>query len=120
MIDAHGHLIHIDFGFVFGLAPGKAFSMEKAPFKLTLEFVEALGGIESDLFKQYRSAVAAALLEARRHADALCNMMEIMAHQSNYPAFKYNSNAIADFRARMHLNVADEQIPALTNRLIDQ
>lgn len=37
MLDVHGHVIHIDFGFVFGLAPGKAFSMEKAPFKLNEE-----------------------------------------------------------------------------------
>ena len=40
MIDLEGHIIHIDFGFVFGLAPGKAFSMEKAPWKLTVEMVE--------------------------------------------------------------------------------
>ncbi len=94
--------------------------MEKAPFKLTLEFVEALNGLDSDLFKQYRAAVAAALLEARRHADALCRMMEIMAHQSNYPAFKYNSSAISDFRDRLHLDVADDQVPALADRLINQ
>lgn len=42
MIDSYGHLIHIDFGFVFGLAPGKAFSMETAPFKLNAEFIEVL------------------------------------------------------------------------------
>jgi phosphatidylinositol kinase/protein kinase (PI-3 family) len=40
MIDSSGHLIHIDFGFVFGLAPGKQFSMETAPWKLTEEMVE--------------------------------------------------------------------------------
>jgi phosphatidylinositol kinase/protein kinase (PI-3 family) len=40
MIDNLGHLIHIDFGFVFGLAPGKQFSMETAPWKLTEEMVE--------------------------------------------------------------------------------
>lgn len=40
MLDNVGHIIHIDFGFVFGLAPGKAFSMEKAPWKLTEEMVE--------------------------------------------------------------------------------
>lgn len=40
MIDTLGHIIHIDFGFVFGLAPGKAFSMERAPWKLTAEMAE--------------------------------------------------------------------------------
>ncbi len=40
MIDNVGHIIHIDFGFVFGLAPGKAFSMERAPWKLTKEMVD--------------------------------------------------------------------------------
>ena len=36
--------MHIDFGFVLGLAPGKAFSMEKAAFKLTDELAEVMGG----------------------------------------------------------------------------
>ena len=40
MMDTHGHLIHIDFGFVFGLAPGKQFSMETAPWKLTEEMAD--------------------------------------------------------------------------------
>jgi len=42
MLDSAGHLIHIDFGFVFGLAPGKQFSMEKAPWKLTIEMTEVM------------------------------------------------------------------------------
>jgi hypothetical protein len=40
MMDTKGHLIHIDFGFVFGIAPGKKFSMETAPWKLTEEMVD--------------------------------------------------------------------------------
>ena len=39
-MDTKGRLIHIDFGFVFGIAPGKKFSMETAPFKLTAEKVD--------------------------------------------------------------------------------
>ena len=34
MIDAKGHIVHIDFGFLFQNAPG-GFNFENAPFKLT-------------------------------------------------------------------------------------
>lgn len=40
MMHRSGQLIHIDFGFVFGLAPGKQLSMEKAPWKFTVEIVD--------------------------------------------------------------------------------
>jgi phosphatidylinositol 4-kinase len=50
MIDAEGHIIHIDFGFLLSNAPGKGVRLERAPFKLTEEFVELLGGQESKKF----------------------------------------------------------------------
>jgi phosphatidylinositol kinase/protein kinase (PI-3 family) len=34
-----GYLIHIDFGFILSIAPGGAFSLESAPFKLTAEMM---------------------------------------------------------------------------------
>ena len=42
LLDAEGHVIHIDFGFMLGTAPGGVFSMEVAPFKLTADYVELL------------------------------------------------------------------------------
>jgi len=50
MIDSEGHIIHIDYGFLLSNAPGKGIRIEKAPFKLTKEFVELLGGLESKKF----------------------------------------------------------------------
>ena len=44
MLDPEGHIIHIDYGFILSNAPGKGLKFEKAPFKLTYEFVELLGG----------------------------------------------------------------------------
>jgi phosphatidylinositol 4-kinase len=50
MFDNFGHVIHIDFGFMLGNSPGGNFGFEKAPFKLTEEMVEVIGGVEGELF----------------------------------------------------------------------
>ena len=44
LIDESGHLIHIDFGFIFDWSPGKDMKFESAAFKLTQEFIDILGG----------------------------------------------------------------------------
>ena len=44
MIDDWGHLIHIDFGFIFDWSPGKDMRFESANFKLTKEFIDIMGG----------------------------------------------------------------------------
>ena len=48
-----GYIIQFDFGFLLSLAPGGSFSLETAPFKLTEETVEVLGGFESQLFGEF-------------------------------------------------------------------
>ena len=48
-MDTEGHIIQIDFGFLLSIAPGGNFSLETAPFKLTEEMVEVLGGLESQV-----------------------------------------------------------------------
>ena len=54
LIDDVGHLIHIDFGFMLTNAPGKGLKFEKAPFKLTKEFVDVMGGVNSKYFQKFR------------------------------------------------------------------
>lgn len=54
LIDNRGHLVHIDFGFIFGKTPGGNIGFESAPFKLTSEFVELIGGVHSSNFHLFR------------------------------------------------------------------
>ena len=54
LLDDQGHIIHIDFGFMLSNAPGKGLEFEKAPFKLTSEFVEIMGGVNSQYFSKFR------------------------------------------------------------------
>jgi len=54
MIDNEGHIIHIDYGFLLSNAPGKGLKFERAPFKLTEEFMGLLQGPNSKKLKQFR------------------------------------------------------------------
>jgi phosphatidylinositol 4-kinase len=52
LVDDQGHLIHIDFGFIFDWSPGKDMRFESANFKMTKEFIKILGG--SDKTEAYQ------------------------------------------------------------------
>ncbi|GLE04482.1 hypothetical protein PINS_up013437 [Pythium insidiosum] len=87
MIDSEGHVVHIDFGFILGIAPGGRFSLETAPFKLTSEMVEAMGGTQSEYFKAYVILLIQGFLALQQHADTVLLMIAIMAQESSCPCF---------------------------------
>ena len=55
MLDRKGHILHIDFGFLLSNAPGKGVKFEKAPFKLTGEYLDVLG---KNNVKNFRKLIA--------------------------------------------------------------
>jgi phosphatidylinositol 4-kinase B len=54
LIDNEGHIIHIDFGFMLSNSPGSV-GFEAAPFKLTQDYVDVLGGVNSQSFEVYKT-----------------------------------------------------------------
>jgi phosphatidylinositol 4-kinase A len=44
LIDKDGHLIHIDFGFIFDVSPAGDMRFENADFKMTKEMIQIVGG----------------------------------------------------------------------------
>ena len=121
MIDTRGHLMHIDFGFVMGMAPGNDFSMERAPFKLTKEYVEVMGGLSSKCFEEYERLVVEGFKEARKNSQIALGLVEIMMYKSKYPCFtgKFsNGVALKKFERRLMLHVPDSQIDKRARALI--
>lgn len=53
LLDAEGHIIHIDFGFILSSSPGSNFGFENSPFKLTHEFVEVCRFIRTSLCEHF-------------------------------------------------------------------
>ena len=122
MIDTRGHLIFIDFGFAFGMAPGHEFSMERAPFKLTKEYIDVMGGTRSECYKEFERLFVAGFEECRRNSQIALGLVEIMMYQSNYPCFsgsRYgNGKALQKFERRLMLSVPEHRIKRKAVRLI--
>ena len=109
LLDNVGHLIHIDFGFMLSNSPG-SMGFEAAPFKLTYEYIEILGGMTSDApaWESFRKLCKKAFLALRKESDRLLSLVEIMGRQSSMPCFAAagGQQAVNALRARfvMHLN----------------
>lgn len=122
MIDTKGHLIQIDFGFALGMAPGHEFSFERAPFKFTKEYVEVLGGVGSDCYKEFERLFVAGIEVARKNSQIALGLVEIMMYKSNYPCFsgsRYgDGKALTNFQKRLMIDVPEDQVKARALRLI--
>jgi phosphatidylinositol 4-kinase B len=70
LLDRDGHLVHIDFGFMLSNSPGNI-GFEAAPFKLPPEYIEVLGGVESEPFKEFKRMFKEGFEAARKHCDRI-------------------------------------------------
>ena len=66
LVDTDGHIIHIDFGFMFDSSPGGDIGFETSPFKLSSEMVNVMGGRpDAEHFKLFMELGVKAFLAAR-------------------------------------------------------
>lgn len=72
LVTKEGALVHIDFGFVLGIAPGsKTIQIEKVPFKLTSEWLQVLGGGKSSAFHRFSILMAKGLRALNQESEKL-------------------------------------------------
>ncbi|KAG2135222.1 uncharacterized protein EDB93DRAFT_1242600 [Suillus bovinus] len=78
MIDGEGHIVHIDFGFLFDIDDS---------FKLTHEMVVLMGGRFSQGYELFQHLTVKAFLAIRPHADQLVSTVQLMLG-TGLPSFK--------------------------------
>ena len=76
LINNEGYLIQIDFGFFLSNAPGNEF--EKAPFKLTEEVIEVIGGVNSKYFQIFRKLMWKGMIAIAKHYQKIMILVEMM------------------------------------------
>lgn len=78
MVNIEGFVCHIDFGFLLSNAPGKGVKFETAPYKLTQEMVDVMGGARSDKFRDFRTRMAKGFCALQENAEKLIILVEMM------------------------------------------
>lgn len=116
LLDAQGRIVHIDFGFVLGHATGGAFSLERAPFKLTGDFLDVLG---DDGLERFASALGDAFVAAAASVDEVTALVEIMQYKSTFPCFRARgAAAVADFKKRHHAHLGEAALRQKARALV--
>ncbi|KAF7226404.1 phosphatidylinositol 4-kinase beta isoform X2 [Nothobranchius furzeri] len=117
LLDADGHIIHIDFGFILSSSP-RNLGFETSAFKLTSEFVDVMGGPDGDMFNYYKMLMLQGLIAARKHMERVLQIVEIMQQGSQLPCF-HGSSTMRGLKERFHMSLTEEQLQLLIDQLVD-
>jgi len=102
MIDGEGHIVHVDFGFLFDIGPGGV-KFEPNSFKLNHEMVVVMGGRQSQGYNLFVNLTVKAYLAIRPHAEQLINACALMLG-TELPSFK-GEGTIKRLRDRFQLQL---------------
>ena len=124
LIDNEGHLAHIDFGFLLSNAPGKGLKFENAPFKLSRDMVQCLGGTHGEYFDEFRKLLKKGFLAVYKHRKKIIILVEMMwcGHGRNLDCFEKGQEAIDELKQRLAPKecVRKKDVFKYVDRLIEQ
>ncbi|PLW12578.1 hypothetical protein PCASD_16853 [Puccinia coronata f. sp. avenae] len=115
MIDGHGHITHIDFGFLFDIGPG-GIKFEPNSFKLTGEMITLMGGQNSAGFRAFQELVVKGFLISRPFCKEIVTCVKLMS-DTQLPSFKGEST-ITKFVDRFKPNLSDREAATFMQSVI--
>ena len=115
LVDKKGHLIHIDFGFIFDISPAGNMKFEKAEFKLTKEMIQIMGGNNSEAYKTFVDLTVKAFLACRDNMNKLLDPVVLM-FSSGLDCFREKS--IEHFKERFKLELNEEEAVKYMKKII--
>eukprot|EP01122_Echinamoeba_exundans_P000485 TRINITY_DN1042_c0_g1_i2.p1 TRINITY_DN1042_c0_g1~~TRINITY_DN1042_c0_g1_i2.p1 ORF type:complete len:648 (+),score=93.83 TRINITY_DN1042_c0_g1_i2:894-2837(+) len=114
MLDHEGILFHIDFGYLLA----RTIKFEKAPFKLTDEFIEVMGGDQSKYFKDFVTLCVRGFIAARKHYEKILLLVEMTMSESGAIPCLERDSITKNLRKRFHLEWNEAQLEEYVISLI--
>jgi phosphatidylinositol 4-kinase len=115
MIDADGHVLHIDFGFIFDISPGNI-RFEANSFKLTTEMIQVMGGKDGQAFKEFCQLFTQCFIAARARYPEIEPIAYLMK-DAGFPCFK-GGESFKRLQQRFFMDRSDAEVPELIDALI--
>eukprot|EP01118_Nematostelium_gracile_P016917 TRINITY_DN70_c0_g1_i1.p1 TRINITY_DN70_c0_g1~~TRINITY_DN70_c0_g1_i1.p1 ORF type:complete len:606 (+),score=122.79 TRINITY_DN70_c0_g1_i1:111-1928(+) len=119
LIDKQGHIIHIDYGFMLTSSPG-SINFETAPFKLTNEFLELMGGVHHDMFAYFKLLLLKGFLQVRREWKKIILMVDMMLPAYKMGCFAGREQTVRQLYDRFQLQLNDQQVQQFVDQLISE
>ena len=122
LLDKDGCIIHIDFGFILGISPGGNLNFENAPFKITRDYMNLMGGFDSSIFCYFKSLFSRGIFAARRTVNVIANLIEAMGLGVPMPCFNGRNlkEIINAFKERCFVKYSEVEIVPLVNTLFEK
>ncbi|KAF4518926.1 hypothetical protein B566_EDAN006765 [Ephemera danica] len=115
LLTTTGKLFHIDFGYILGRDPKPL----PPPMKLSKEMVEAMGGINSEHYQEFRKQCYTAFLHLRRHANLILNLFSLMIHASVPDIALEPDKTVQKVQDKLRLDLGDEEAVSCVQSLLD-
>lgn len=115
LLTTTGKLFHIDFGYILGRDPKPL----PPPMKLSKEMVEAMGGVQSEHYHEFRKLCYTAFLHLRRHSNLILNLFTLMV-DANVPDIALEPDkAVMKVQDKFRLDLGDEEAVHYFQNLLD-
>ncbi|XP_065221204.1 phosphatidylinositol 3-kinase catalytic subunit type 3-like isoform X2 [Planococcus citri] len=115
LLTTTGKLFHIDFGYILGRDPKPL----PPPMKLSKEMVEAMGGVTSEHYHEFRKLCYTAFLHLRRHSNLILNLFTLMVDASVPDIALEPDKAVMKVQDKFRLDLGDEEAVHYLQNLID-